>query len=121
MLKTPSLRAKDPNVLIERFKKIVPTAGGDQISNFNISITHTFPLLMVSSIRGSNLPDYHLSDLLEAAGLQVKLILEDTQWKDGVTMSPIVGGGIDQTGDCGLGCEFSGALTGVRVVGVEVI
>lgn len=76
---------------------------------------------MATSIRGSNLPDYHLTDPEEAAGLQVKLALADTQWKSGVTMNPIVGGGIDQTGDCRLGCEFGGGVTWVGVVGVEVI
>jgi hypothetical protein len=40
-------------------------------------------------------------------------------WRNGSTLSPIESGGIDQTGNCELGCEFSGSQTWVSVTGVE--
>jgi hypothetical protein len=78
---------------------------------------------MATSIRGSNAPDYHLTDPDEAAGLDVVLTLKDTAWDtgNGGRLRPIVGGGIDQTGDCNLGCEFDGVASWVEVVDVQVI
>lgn len=78
--------------------------------------------MMASSIRGSNAPDYGLIAAEEAGGLTVVLSLADTVWSTGSgTLAPIESGGIDQTGDCETGCEFSGSQVWVGVVDVEII
>ena len=86
-----------------------------------LSVKHAFPLMMATSVRGSNAPDYGLTDPEEAAGLQVVLTLADTVWKDGATLTPIESGGIDQTGNCAMGCEFSGSQVWVDVVDMEIV
>lgn len=103
-----------------QFKKTLP-ANGDTLSNFVMSIKHTFPLMMATSIRGSNASDVHLTDPEEAPGMQVVLSLEDTVWKNGKTLTPILDGGIDQTGNCSIGCEFSGNQVQVKVVDIEIL
>lgn len=103
-----------------QFLRTLP-AGGDPISNFGLSIKHTFPLMMATSIRGSNASDQYLTDPEEAAGMQVVLNLEDTVWKDGKALTPIMSGGIDQTGNCSIGCEFSGKQVKVKVVDMQIL
>ncbi|KAF4626498.1 hypothetical protein G7Y89_g11660 [Cudoniella acicularis] len=104
-----------------QFKKTLPSSGGDQLSNFILSITHTFPLMMATSIRGSDAPDLTDSDTMEAGGLQVVLTGQNTVWQLGSTLSSIQQGGVDQTGNCATGCEFSGVSTSVNIVDVEII
>lgn len=91
------------------------------LSNFVLSVEHEFPLMMATSIRGSDAPDYSLSSVEEAGGLMVVLTLANSTWADGGKLSPIESGGIDQTGDCATGCEFSGVQTWVPVVDVEIV
>lgn len=100
--------------------KTLPT-GGDTLSDFVMSIKHTFPLMMATSVRGSNASDEHLTDPEEVGGMEVALSLADTAWKDGKTLTPIMSGGIDQTGNCSIGCEFSGKQVNVEVVDMEIL
>ncbi|KUJ15399.1 uncharacterized protein LY89DRAFT_670876 [Mollisia scopiformis] len=104
-----------------QFLKALPAAGGDVLSDFVIRINHTFPLMMATSIRGSNASDVHLTDPEEAAGMQVRLVLEDTAWKVGSTLTDVKGGGIDQLGNCSIGCEYSGKQVSVKVVDMEIL
>ena len=104
-----------------QFQKTLPT-GGDQLSDFELVVKHTFPLLMATNIRGSDAPDYGLTNAEEAAGLEVVLTLETSTWKTGGYLAAVESGGIDQTGNCELGCEFSSSTAvWVPVVGVLVI
>ena len=80
--------------------------------------------MMATTIRGSNAPDYPKTDPWEAAGMDVKLTLMDTVWKGttGGVFAPIMQGGIDQTGNCDIGCEFgSTSIIYISVASVEVI
>jgi len=106
-----------------KFKKTLPAVGGDQLSNFVLSVTHEFPLLMATSIRGSNAPDYQLTDPDEVGGLDVLLGLQDTAWAVGGKLTSLEEGGIDQTGDCATGCEFGGTQSSniIDVVEVEIV
>jgi hypothetical protein len=77
---------------------------------------------MATNIRGSDAPDYGLTNAEEAAGLEVVLTLETSTWKTGGYLAAVEYGGIDQTGNCELGCEFSSSTAvWVPVVGVLVI
>lgn len=102
-----------------QFKKIIPT-GGDSVSNFKLSITHTFPLLMATSIRGSNASDIGLKDPEEAPGLQVVLTLQDTVWKNGSTLIPKQSNG-KPLNNCSAGCDFLGKQVNVEVVDMVIL
>ncbi|KAH8646980.1 hypothetical protein BGZ60DRAFT_231258 [Tricladium varicosporioides] len=103
------------------FKKSFPTSGGNQYSNFILSVTHRFPLMMATSIRGSNTPDLSLADPLEAAGLEVVLTGQDVVIKEGGILTNVMQGGIDQSGNCDTGCTFSGTVTSVDIADVEIV
>jgi hypothetical protein len=102
------------------FKKTL-SPGGNALSDFILSVKHAFPLMMATTIRGSDAPDYSLSDAEEAPGLMVVLTLANSTWADGGKLSAIESGGIDQTGNCATGCEFSGVQTWVSAVDVEIV
>lgn len=103
-----------------QFMKTIPP-GGNSVSDFVLNIKHTFPLLMATSIRGSNASDIQLTGPEEAPGIQVVLTLEETKWKNGSTLTPVQSGGIDQTGNCDLGCAFFGKQVAVKVVDMELL
>jgi len=78
--------------------------------------------MMATSVRGTSSTDYGLTDPNEAEGFNVKLTFAPSAWKDGETISAIMSGGIDQTGDCATGCEFgNNGYTYPEVVLLEII
>ena len=105
------------------FEKTLPPSGGDQTSNFLLTVQHSFPLLVATAIRSADAPDYGLKDPEEAGGLEVVLTLATMAWKNGGLLTPLEEGGVDQTGNCSVGCEFGNtrAETWVPVVSVRVI
>lgn len=91
-------------------------------SNFVLSITHTFPLMMATSVRGSNAWDRLYTDPEEAPGLDVVLTLADTPFKDGSSyFAQIIQGGIDQTGNCATGCEYGGGQVAINVASLTIV
>ncbi|RDL35831.1 uncharacterized protein BP5553_06443 [Venustampulla echinocandica] len=103
-----------------QFKKSL-AYGGNQLTDFVLSVEHSFPLIMASSIRGDSTPDLKFQNPDEAEGLQVILKGNDTLWKNGTSLISLQSGGIDQTGDCDTGCSFNGVVANVDVVQVEIV
>ena len=77
--------------------------------------------MMATSVRGSNAPDYALTDPEEAAGLEVVLTLAPVTMNAGTGFTMVLSGGIDQTSSCSTGCEYYGGVMSVGVVDVQVV
>jgi hypothetical protein len=76
--------------------------------------------MMATSIRGNDVPDYSLTDPEEAPGLEVVLTLEPTSFNQTRGFDQVIGDGMDQTPDCGTGCEYSGGVVEIKVFDVEL-
>ena len=77
---------------------------------------------MTSAIRGSNQPDYTLSDVEEAGGLDVVLTTAGVAWSTTENLSPVVST-VGVTEYCSTGCEYYGlgAAGNAAVVGVAIV
>jgi hypothetical protein len=98
------------------------SSNGNQDTDFTVFVKHQYPLLMTSAMRGSDQPDYSLTDAEEAGGLDVVLTTAGVAWSTSTNLSP-VDSTVGVTEDCSSGCEYSGtgAAGNAAVVGVAIV
>jgi hypothetical protein len=118
----PSMNAwtdcQDPSF---QFMKTLPDPGSDQLSNFVFSLKRKLPLLRAAGVGKRKAREYSQTNPEDAEGLDILLTLEDSVWRNGGKISSLTSGGIDQTGNCRMGCEYSGDQISVDVVDAHII